>query len=305
MFDRSALAAAVAAHGRVTRVVVVSHQGSTPRETGTSMLVWDGGQSGTIGGGALEWEAARAARASTAPQVIRMPLGPALGQCCGGAVTLVLEPFDRATLPPPAQEIYSRRITGTAPAPHRTGRTDRTDGGREVLIWRDGWLTEPAADPATPVWIFGAGHVGREIVRALDQLPFAVTWVDTATDRFPRDIPDGVTCLPASAPAEAARHAPDAARHLILTHSHTLDLEICHALLSRPAAFVGLIGSATKRARFRSRLTRLGHDAQTLDRLVCPIGDRSLGKHPKGIALGVAVQLVQSAGRDTRDSETR
>ncbi|MBS8227288.1 XdhC family protein, partial [Vannielia litorea] len=88
-FDRDSLAAAIAAHGEVARVVVVSAQGSTPRGPGTSMLVWNGGQQGTIGGGALEWEACAMARArlGAEPVTVTLPLGPAMNQCCGGTVT--------------------------------------------------------------------------------------------------------------------------------------------------------------------------------------------------------------------------
>ena len=96
MFDLGALQAAVAAEGRVARVVIAAHDGSSPREVGAAMLVWRGGQSGTIGGGALEWEAAQRARAALDGQdrLDKVPLGPALGQCCGGAVLLLTEVWD-------------------------------------------------------------------------------------------------------------------------------------------------------------------------------------------------------------------
>ena len=97
-FDLRTLRDAVAAQGRVVRVVIAAIRGSSPREVGAAMLVWEGGQSGTIGGGALEFAAARAARALTQDRVTQHPLGPALGQCCGGAVTLVSEVYDAARL---------------------------------------------------------------------------------------------------------------------------------------------------------------------------------------------------------------
>ncbi|MBU0643094.1 MAG: xanthine dehydrogenase accessory protein XdhC, partial [Alphaproteobacteria bacterium] len=107
-FDRDALAQAIAQYGRVARVVVAEVQGSAPREVGAAMLVWatpEGfGQSGTIGGGTLEFEAAKAA--FEAPRLNRLPLGPAMGQCCGGAVTLLTEAFD--TVEDIPQDIYAR-----------------------------------------------------------------------------------------------------------------------------------------------------------------------------------------------------
>ena len=84
------------------------------------------------------------------------------------------------------------------------------------------------------------------------------------------------------------RHAPPSAEHLVLTYSHALDLEICHRLLSHGFARAGLIGSATKWARFRKRLLALGHSEVSIARITCPIGDPALGKHPQAIAIGVA-----------------
>jgi xanthine dehydrogenase accessory factor len=120
----------------------------------------------------------------------------------------------------------------------------------------------------------------------------ALTWIDTAPDRFPADIPPGVTDVVAANPADLAPHAPPDAHHLILTYSHDLDFRLCAALLSRGFASCGLIGSATKWARFRSRLQALGHAPAEIGRITCPIGDPALGKHPQAIALGVAVAIL-------------
>ena len=122
-FDVQGLRNALEQHGRVARVVIASHQGSSPREAGASMLVWDGGQSGTIGGGALELEAARRALEATATTVTRVPLGPALGQCCGGSVTLVTEVFERL---PDVSNNYLRRVEGNATEPLEIKRAKST-----------------------------------------------------------------------------------------------------------------------------------------------------------------------------------
>jgi xanthine dehydrogenase accessory factor len=294
MIDLDALAAAVAAHGRVARVVVAAVQGSAPREPGASMLVWDGGQAGTIGGGALEWEAAR--RALTAPGVERVPLGPARGQCCGGAVTLVTEVWDAARLGAlrPEAGMVARAIE-PGPRPLAIARALARARGQGVrtLTWAGGWLAEPVAEPARQVWVWGAGHVGRAVVAVLAPLPgVAVTWFDVAADRFPETVPAGVTVRAAADPGALADTAPQAAEHLIMTYSHALDLELCHRLLRRGFAACGLIGSATKRARFRSRLAALGHAPAAIDRIACPIGDPALGKHPQAIAIGVAAAFL-------------
>lgn len=239
------------------RITIAKTAGSVPREAGTQMLVWPDRATGTIGGGALEWDAMTEARRMLADGRSQhravIPLGPALGQCCGGSVTLVWEQAET--------------------------------------------LDEPAR---RPLWIYGAGHVGRAIVHVMQPLPdFAITWVDVAADRFPQT---DVTTLVAVDPAQAVRHAPDDAAHLILTYSHAVDLALCHAILQRRFDSVGLIGSATKWARFRGRLAALGHTPAQIARIACPIGDPSLGKHPAALALGVATAMIRSQTDQCKES---
>jgi len=236
---------------RAIRVSIVETRGSTPRDAGAAMLVWTDRTQGTIGGGALEWQAMARARAmltegSRAAASQSLPLGPALGQCCGGAVTLLFEAAE--SLPDPVRE---------------------------------------------PLWIWGAGHVGRALVHSLAPLPhLSITWIDTAADRFPQDIPNTVHRAIAADPPRLMPHAPHTAHHLILTYSHDIDLALCHAALCHGFASCGLIGSATKWARFRTRLRQLGHSDAQISRIQCPIGDPSLGKHPQAIAIGVAARLL-------------
>ncbi|MGY6633291.1 MAG: xanthine dehydrogenase accessory protein XdhC [Alkalilacustris sp.] len=289
--DLDGLRAAVAAHGQVVRILVADIRGSTPREAGASMLVWHSGQNGSIGGGALEWQATVQARDCKAPQILRLPLGPTLGQCCGGSVTLVLEPFDAARLEAlRLQDGAAVRPIGQsprAPAPHLDAAAVRSP---RII---DGWLIEPLSRPERRVWIWGAGHVGRAIIDVMSPLPqLALTWIDFSQDRFPPALPPNVLPVANQAPAALVLQAPADAEHLVVTHSHALDLALCDAILRHGFASLGLIGSATKRARFLGRLTALGHDAATLGRIRCPIGMPELGKHPQVIALGVAVALL-------------
>jgi xanthine dehydrogenase accessory factor len=302
-FDRAALAAAVALHGRVARVVVAETAGSVPREAGTAMLVWPGGQDGTIGGGALEWDAAAAARVLLATggsaTVTRQALGPDLGQCCGGRVTLVSEIWDVATLPPEGVEVVARPLVpGAVQTLSVTRLLARARNGQGLLrpVLTNGWLVEPVARPRRAIWVWGAGHVGRALVALLVPIPdLSITWVDTTPDRFPDTVPAGVTVLADADPARRMAEAPADADHLILTYSHALDLALCHAALARGFGSCGLIGSATKWARFRSRLAGLGHAPAAIGRIRCPIGDPAMGKHPQAIAVGVAAALLTPA----------
>lgn len=264
------LDAFLAADRRAILITIVAVQGSSPREASTHMAVRaDGRFSGTIGGGALEWQALSEAQklmqddhpASIERTIL---LGPDLGQCCGGRVTLRFERLnaaDRARLP--------------------------------ALLAR----VEPM-----PVLLFGAGHVGRALVLALAPLPFNVRWIDPRRGEFPAAFPDNVTPVAPDDPvAETAKALPGSAV-LILTHSHALDLAIADAALRRDdLAFVGLIGSQTKRARFVSQLKQAGLAPGQITRLTCPIGLPGLGsKAPAIIAAGVAVQLLQvKAQRET------
>lgn len=268
------------------------------------MLVWPGGQSGTIGGGALEFAAVARARQSLTggPRHLaeRIALGPALGQCCGGAVILWTEVYDAAPLSlagviargPGAMPLAVARLLGAARAQgvkHRSGLVQ-------------GWLIEPVATVARPLWVWGAGHVGRALASVLAPLPgVAVTWVDTDAGRFPDRVPDGVRVLPVAAPELAVPLAAPDAEHLIVTYSHALDLELCHRLLAHGFASAGLIGSATKWARFRSRLAALGHSPASVNRLRCPIGDPALGKHPQAIAIGVAAEFLRAKAPSAKE----
>lgn len=302
MFDLTALAETVAAHGRVARVVIAGFKGSSPREVGAAMLVWDDGQSGTIGGGALEWQAVQRARQMLAAGGTRLDheaLGPKLGQCCGGAVTLLTEVYCADTLPA-ATLVIARSVTGSAMplAVKRLITRARGQGEAPAPQLLQGWMVEPLAAPSRQLWVWGAGHVGRALVAVLAPLPgVAITWVDTAPERFPADMPTNVKALPVADPALAVMLAPKTAEHLILTYSHALDLDICHRLLTHGFAACGLIGSATKWARFRARLGALGHSSQTIAGIDCPIGDPSLGKHPQAIAIGVASQFLSRPAR--------
>ena len=157
----------------------------------------------------------------------------------------------------------------------------------------DSW-TEPLGVFARAVYLFGAGHVGRALALALAPLPFAVRWIDPRRDAFPAHAPANVTLIHAPEPAAELASAPDSALVVVMTHSHALDLEIvAEALRVERFGYVGLIGSATKRARFLSQMRAAGLTEVQLARLVCPLGVPGLeSKDPAVIAASTAAQLL-------------
>lgn len=234
-------------------VEIIDTRGSTPRDVGTAMKVTTDAIEGTIGGGALEYKAIAEARALIAHGGEEMqrtyPLGPDLGQCCGGAVTLQ----------------FARQARWV-------------DGGKCMI-------SQALGVYHVPVWLWGAGHVGRAVVDTLDPKAFQITWVDSTPDRFPKSVCEDVTVMPAADMPLLATRVPKATEHLIFTYSHDIDLALCAALLRRDVASIGLIGSDTKRTRFFRRLREMGLDPAPIQ---CPIGDKRLGKAPHQIARGVA-----------------
>ena len=329
MTERADLVAVLDADCPVVRIVVAGVEGSAPREAGAAMLVTRDRETGTIGGGQLEFEAVAHARemleaakrepVGWARDLKVWPLGPSLGQCCGGSVRVLFEYFgdhERAALRDlggrgllvrpvasgePIHVLSDRQGARELPLHAARIAGDMLSGARPteavLLPARRGSpaiFIEPVGTSSKPLFVYGAGHVGRAIVKAITDLDFAVSWVDVAANRFPDGIAGGASIIVAPDPAAVAANAPVDAYHLVLTYSHPLDLAICHALLTkRNFGFLGLIGSASKRARFLKRLRESGIPPDALGRLTCPIGIGSLrGKSPATIAISVAAQLI-------------
>jgi xanthine dehydrogenase accessory factor len=287
-------------------VSVLASEGSAPRGAGTRMLVTAQGQEGTIGGGTLEYRAVEQARAllAHAPGAWRVqdyPLGPLLGQCCGGRVRLLLERLDPEALgwlhdAEPGRmletsfepEAVARAVFERETATRQSARGERPEPGTRIV--------EPVGERPRPVYLFGAGHVGQAIARHMTGLPLQLAWFDTRPEQ---GAIDGVTVVPEEEIATCVAEAPADAAILILTHDHPLDYHLALAALRRDAvAFVGLIGSATKIARFKSRLAADGISPEALGRLTAPIGVSGVvGKEPDVIAISVCAQLLQLRGK--------
>jgi xanthine dehydrogenase accessory factor len=298
---------AIEAEGSAALVTLARVEGSSPREAGARMVVRpSGGFHGTIGGGALEFAALDAAQAALkaglGPALRRsLALGPELGQCCGGRVEWRVETFDASDL----DDLSTLAIAeggGSATLEARlgpNGRVERAlqageDDARRTRRLGDGGWVETIGTSVRPVYLFGAGHVGRALALALAPLPFAVRWIDSRRNAFPAAAPANVALVFAPEPAAEIAAAPDAALIVVMTHSHALDLEIVAAALSAGRfGFVGLIGSLTKRARFLSQMRAASVPEDALARLVCPIGAPVLrSKDPAVIAASTAAQLL-------------
>lgn len=271
------------AQGPLCWVEVMESRGSVPRERGAWMAVFADRVAGTIGGGHLEFDAIDRARSllrdaalqarlpgqpgqagpALAEHQHRYPLGPSLGQCCGGVVML------RFVLVP-------------------QGRMDM--------------LRERLQPPRDCVALFGAGHVGHALVRLLCNLPYRVMWVDSRDSVFPEEEHELVQCEYSDPVQSAVADLPTGSQVLIMSFSHAEDLEVVAQCLSRQRQhgdlpYVGLIGSATKWATFRRRLRERGFSDAELDHVTCPIGVPGIkGKEPEVIAVAVAAQLLQRRG---------
>ena len=290
-------------------VTVAAVKGSVPREPGAKMRVRAFDFDDTIGGGHLEHRALEIARAMLATgetrRFERFALGPSLGQCCGGVAWLVFECVDADQL----ALLQARRFVDTWRLVALDGSAESTvldappfpgDTGTRVVEGEGGrrWLVDAIRAPRAHLMLFGAGHVGAAIVRALADLPCRVTWVDERDAMFPASIPDNVTIEATDTPEALVEHAAPGTSFLVMTHSHALDLRLCHAVLSRPvresaADWFGLIGSATKRSQFEARLRERGVDDAHLASMVCPIGLPGIaGKAPAVIAASSVAQLL-------------
>jgi xanthine dehydrogenase accessory factor len=301
----------------VVRVVVAETRGSTPREAGACMLIGESLVVGTIGGGRLEWEAIAAARElltdpRATAQVCTSVLGTDLGQCCGGVVSTWLDRFTYADLElvRAAAEAAARgpaMLVSTLKDGHVQRRllsgADRGESGpRAPSLSREEAsdqliLREPLDRQFPAVWLYGGGHVGQALARMLRELPLRLTWIDSRPELRAtagmRHEPD---------PVASVSEAPIGAYFLVMTHSHPLDFRLCQEVLQRDDfAWLGLIGSKSKSARFRSRLRREGLDGDAVARLICPIGIEGVrGKWPAVIALAVAAQVLREISARTQ-----
>ncbi len=293
-------------------VTVVNVEGSAPRESSSRMFVLDDEIVETIGGGNLELEAIKLAREmlmednSNGYRLELYGLGPALQQCCGGAVTLA---FEKITIEPDwlsscktnneSDEILISEF-GKSSVTRHIARLEslKLDNQQHNILIEKLYPLKPE------VVIFGAGHVGAALVEVLGRLPFNISWVDEREDLFAGLTTNDVQVFSGKSAVSFIDDLPENALNIVMTHSHDLDEDICYQYLKKKEfRFLGLIGSKTKRARFLHRLRDRRIDQQQLSKLTCPIGVPEVaGSSPPEIAVAVAAQLLSERDRIKLDT---
>jgi len=314
-------------------VTVIETTGSAPREVGARIVVTETDSFDSIGGGNLEYEAIAHARrmlSETPPptrQTKYFGLGVTMNQCCGGAVRLLFERCSKddakrlgktlSSVESGQIAMLASRLTDDSPISvlrvkrDPTARLPKTvataaielvtkSEPRCALIGGDEQCFIARVDERpTRLVLFGAGHVGKALVKALEDLPFDVQWIDSREDAFPDRTPPNTKIRRLDDPVSGLENQPPDAFYAVMTHSHGLDYEICLKILrKRDFAWLGLIGSEIKRQRFIKRFADDGLDAYILQYLHCPIGRPEIkGKMPAVIAMSTVAQLLEERNR--------
>ncbi|NTJ43037.1 xanthine dehydrogenase accessory protein XdhC [Agrobacterium larrymoorei] len=259
------LASFLANSGLAVLVEIEAVKGSSPRETGTFMLVSATSLWETIGGGQFEYMAIDHARAmlegKTSIETLDIPLGPEIGQCCGGRILLRFTKVTQAVA-----DALSARL-------------------------------KQAEEHQPAVFIFGAGHVGKALAQALSLLPLSISVIETRRAELD-GLPEGVAVQLTAMPEAMVKGIPPGGAAIIVTHDHALDFLIAKEALSRhDLSYIGMIGSKTKRATFASWLAREG-GTTNLEHLTLPIGGNLVkDKRPAVIAALVAAEVLHAMHR--------
>ncbi len=300
---------ALDAVGRCVLVSIVDVAGSSPREAGTRMVVRpDMSFMGTIGGGRLEYDVLHEAvslmsEGGAAFQIRSYVLGPDLGQCCGGRVEIAFEQF-HFNYRSRAQEFSTQENAGIFSTTANTCSSGplerqvlppsmcRADSAENVL--NQGILTERFGEDRPHLYLFGAGHVGKALVLAMAPLGFQISWIDDRREIFPKYLPSNIRCIHLNEPQVVVKNLEPGNYVIVMTHDHKRDHAIVDAAVRRTdLAFIGLIGSATKRARTLKRFKDSGVSEAQSKQLVCPVGITEIkSKKPSDIAISIAAQLL-------------
>lgn len=260
-------------------VTVLETKGSSPRDTGTKMVVSGSESFDTIGGGALEYQSIEIARQLLAPS----PRGGGWGEEKDAKSGSVFEVYPH---PNPLEREQKTQHIQT----FNLGKDLKQCCGGVVKVFFEVF---PACN--FNIVIFGAGHIGKSLVKILDEVDCQVKWFDFRVELFPEICASHIDKQLMTQPEIAVESCKQNSYFLVMTHDHALDQQLCEAILSRgDSRYCGLIGSATKGLKFRQRLIKKGYKPQELDALSCPVGlARLKSKKPMEIAVSISAELLQ------------
>ena len=245
----------------IIKAKITHTEGSVPRESGDFMLINEKDIYGSIGGGHLELLVINKAKDSLKNkikknEILNIPLGPGIGQCCGGYVQIQL----------------SHHINGKESIAKEHSYNMANDN----------------------LFIFGAGHIGQALSSKSSDLNFEVHLIDSRKNFLYMNDYRDVEYIFATKPWELIKSLPKNSYYIVLTHSHDYDFKIINEILFNMSfKFVGLIGSKTKKIRFANRLKDNGHDKSLIDLIDCPIGlNFNHNKEPGEISISIMAKLI-------------
>ena len=249
----------------IVLIKIIDTKGSVPRNQNVCMVISNNNQFGTIGGGELEYRATKESlkllkNMNAIEKILDFPLGPSLGQCCGGFIKIYLKKYIN---------------------------------GMELLDNHN--LKNDILNKNNNLYIFGAGHVSAALMNKLDGIDFNVFVIDSREEYLSKIKLEYINTILAKNPEIIIKNAPSNAYYLIMTHSHQIDLSICSSILDNDnSSFIGLIGSETKKIKFYKRLQELGYNKKIVEKIACPIGNKRIaGKEPDVIAISIIARLLE------------
>ena len=248
---------------QVIKAKLISTEGSVPRNSGTFMIISNNCIFGSIGGGQLEYSVINKSREklkenkNIQSEIINIPLGPSIGQCCGGYARIKI-------------------------SKHRNGKES---------IMQENILNQSIDN----LYIFGAGHIGQTLSSRSIDLDFNIHLIDSRKEYLDIQKDKKITNIFAKFPWMLVKNLPVCSYFIVLTHSHDYDFKIINEILNfNTFKFIGLIGSKTKMKRFNNRLIKLGHNKSTINRVECPIGLENIkSKKPGEIAISIIARLLE------------
>ncbi len=141
--------------------------------------------------------------------------------------------------------------------------------------------------------IFGAGHVGGEVARLALSLDFDVLVYDDREDWLTPERFPGCTAVAGDPLRSLPEQLGPSDYLLILTHSHQLDQALLQRLIDRDYAYLGMIGSRSKVAKFFVRLRAAEVDEALFSRVCAPVGLAIGAETPAEIAVSICAELIK------------